>query len=109
MNPCFLVLVYSMNLRGRVLYPPNKIKMEIFKEKFIALIIEKCGVEKEQVTPEAKFMDDLGADSLDMVEMVMEFEKEFKIQIPDEVAEEIKTVADAEKYILNTLAKKESN
>ncbi len=81
--------------------------MENFKEKFNNLIIEKLGVEKEQITPEAKFTEDLGADSLDMVELVMEFEREFKITIPDDDAEQIKTIADAEKYILNILNKKE--
>ena len=83
--------------------------MENFKEKFYNLIIEKCGVDIEQITPDAKFADDLGADSLDMVELVMEFEKEFKISIPDEVAEEIKTVADAENYIMNILNEKKLN
>nr|MBK9649747.1 acyl carrier protein [Bacteroidota bacterium] len=81
--------------------------MENFKEKFNNLIIEKLSVDKEQITSEAKFMDDLGADSLDMVEMVMEFEKEFKINIPDDDAEQIKTVGDAEKYILNVINKNE--
>ena len=77
--------------------------MENFKEIFDNLIMEKLGVENVQITSEAKFMVDLGADSLDMVELVMDMEKEFKISIPDEVAEEIKTVADAERYILNIL------
>jgi acyl carrier protein len=81
--------------------------MENFKEKFINLIIEKCGVDKEQITPNARFTEDLGTDSLDMVELVMDFEKEFKISIPDEVAEEIKTVAQAEEYISNALQKKD--
>ena len=82
--------------------------MENFKEKFDTLIIEKLGVDKQQITSEAKFTDELGADSLDMVELVMEFEKEFNINIPDDDAEKIKTVADADKYILNMLNKKES-
>ena len=74
--------------------------MENFKEKFNNLIIEKLGVDKDKITPDAKFADDLGADSLDMVELVMEFEKEFNISIPDEGAEKIKTVGDAEQYII---------
>ena len=73
--------------------------MENFKEKLYNLIMEKLSVEKEQIVPDAKFTDDLGADSLDMVELVMDMEKEFKISIPDEVAEEIKTIGDAEKYL----------
>lgn len=81
--------------------------MENFKEKFINLIIEKCGVDKEQITSASRFNEDLGADSLDMVELVMEFEKEFKISIPDEVAEEIKTVADAENYLIKSLQEKQ--
>lgn len=81
--------------------------MENFKEKFDNLIVEKLGVEKVQILSDAKFMDDLGADSLDMVELVMEFEREFNISIPDEVAEEIKTVAEAEKYILSILNNRE--
>ena len=80
--------------------------MENFKEKFNSLIVEKLNVEESVIVPEARFVEDLGADSLDMVELVMEFEKEFKISIPDEVAEEISTVADAEKYILDVLNKK---
>lgn len=79
--------------------------MENFKEKFNNLIIEKLSVEKEQITSDAKFMDDLGADSLDMVELVMEFEREFKISIRDEEAEKIITVADAENYLLAALNK----
>ncbi|MBU6366560.1 MAG: acyl carrier protein [Gemmatimonadetes bacterium] len=63
-------------------------------------IIEKeLGVEREKLTPEASFIDDLGADSLDIVELVMEFEKEFKIDIPDEDAEKLRTVGDAIAYL----------
>ena len=79
--------------------------MNNFKDKFDQLIIEKLNVEKELITPEAKFVEELGADSLDMVELIMEFEKEFKILIPDEKAEEIKSVGDAETYIWNLLQK----
>lgn len=78
--------------------------MENFKEKFNNIIIEKLSVEKEELTPDAKFTDNLGADSLDMVELVMEFEKEFKISIPDEDAEEIKTVGDAQNYLLKRIS-----
>jgi acyl carrier protein len=63
------------------------------------IIINKLGVDDAQVTPEASFTNDLGADSLDTVELVMEFEKAFNLQIPDEDAEKISTVGDAIKYI----------
>jgi len=63
------------------------------------IIINKLGVDEGQVTPEASFTNDLGADSLDTVELVMEFEKAFNLQIPDEDAEKIGTVGDAIKYI----------
>ena len=63
-------------------------------------IIEKeLGVEREKLTNEASFIDDLGADSLDIVELVMEFEKEFNIDIPDEDAEKLRTVGDAVAYL----------
>ena len=63
-------------------------------------IIEKeLGVEREKLTTEASFIDDLGADSLDIVELVMEFEKEFNIDIPDEDAEKLRTVGDATTYL----------
>jgi acyl carrier protein len=63
-------------------------------------IIEKeLGVEREKLTAEASFIEDLGADSLDIVELVMEFEKEFNIDIPDEDAEKLRTVGDAIKYL----------
>jgi len=81
--------------------------MENFKERFDNLIIDKLSVEKNQIIPNARFMNELGADSLDMVELVIEFEKEFKVSIPDAVAEEIKTVSQAENYILNLLNKNE--
>ena len=64
-----------------------------------AIIVEKLGVEESEVTPEASFTNDLGADSLDTVELIMEFEKEFGITIPDDQAEKIGTVGDAVSYI----------
>jgi acyl carrier protein len=63
------------------------------------IIVEQLGVEAEEVSPEASFIDDLGADSLDTVELVMAFEEEFNIEIPDEDAEGISTVQDAIDYI----------
>ncbi|MEQ8907901.1 MAG: acyl carrier protein [Vicingaceae bacterium] len=64
-----------------------------------AIIVDKLGVEESEVTPEASFTNDLGADSLDTVELIMEFEKEFNIAIPDDQAEKIATVGDAISYI----------
>ena len=64
-----------------------------------AIIVDKLGVDESEVTPEASFTNDLGADSLDTVELIMEFEKEFNIGIPDDQAEKISSVAEAIKYI----------
>jgi acyl carrier protein len=69
------------------------------EERVQAIIVEQLGVDEKEVTGPASFIDDLGADSLDTVELVMAFEEEFDIEIPDEDAEEITTVADAIKYI----------
>lgn len=66
-----------------------------------AIIVDKLGVDENEVTPEASFTNDLGADSLDTVELIMEFEKEFNLSIPDEEAEKIGTVGDAINYITN--------
>ncbi|HKL67167.1 MAG: acyl carrier protein [Bacteroidales bacterium] len=63
------------------------------------IIVDKLGVDESEVTPEASFTNDLGADSLDTVELIMEFEKEFNMGIPDDQAENISTVSEAIKYI----------
>jgi len=63
------------------------------------IIIDKLGVEASEITPEASFTNDLGADSLDTVELIMEFEKEFSISIPDDKAEKIQTVGDAVSFL----------
>jgi acyl carrier protein len=68
-------------------------------EKVKAIIIDKLGVDENEVTNDASFTNDLGADSLDTVELIMEFEKEFDIQIPDDKAEAIATVGDAVSFI----------
>jgi acyl carrier protein len=67
--------------------------------------VEELGVEREKLTETASFMEDLGADSLDTVELVMAFEKEFDIDIPDEEAEKLRTVGDALKYLQDKLGK----
>ena len=64
-----------------------------------SIIVDKLGVDENEVTIEASFTNDLGADSLDTVELIMEFEKEFNLSIPDEEAEKIETVGDAVQYI----------
>ena len=73
-------------------------------EKVKKIIVEQLGVDEAEVTPEASITDDLGADSLDQVELVMAFETEFNIDIPDEEAEKIKTVGDAVKRIEESTA-----
>ena len=73
--------------------------MSEITQKVTAIIIDKLGVEEPEVTTEASFTNDLGADSLDTVELIMEFEKEFNVSIPDEDAEKIATVGDAVSYL----------
>jgi acyl carrier protein len=73
--------------------------MSQIEEKVKAIIVDKLGVNENEVTPEASFTNDLGADSLDTVELIMEFEKEFGLSIPDEDAEKITTVGEAIDYI----------
>ena len=73
--------------------------MSMVEEKVKAIIVEKLGVDEADITPEASFTNDLGADSLDIVELVMEFEKQFSVNIPDEDAEKISTVGDAVSYL----------
>jgi acyl carrier protein len=69
------------------------------EEKVKSIIVEQLGVDANEVTPEASFVDDLGADSLDTVELVMAFEEAFNLEIPDEAAEKIQKVKDAIEYI----------
>ncbi len=77
-------------------FKKNKI---MIAEKVKQIIVDKLGVDESEVTPEASFTNDLGADSLDTVELIMEFENEFNISIPDDQAEGIQTVGDAIKYV----------
>jgi acyl carrier protein len=72
---------------------------KIIEERINKIIVEQLGVDESQVTPEAKIIDDLGADSLDIVELLMALEEEFELEIPDEHAGKLITVGDAVKYI----------
>ena len=73
--------------------------MSSIEERVKKIVIEQLGVKEEEVTPSASFVDDLGADSLDVVELVMAFEEEFEVEIPDEAAEKIATVKDAIEFL----------
>jgi acyl carrier protein len=73
--------------------------MATIAERVTKIIVDKLGVDESEITPEASFTQDLGADSLDTVELIMEFEKEFDISIPDEQAEKITTVGQAVSYL----------
>ncbi|MFH1622288.1 MAG: acyl carrier protein [Candidatus Omnitrophota bacterium] len=76
-------------------------------EKIKSIIAEQLGVKPEEVTPQASFIEDLGADSLDTVELVMALEEEFGVEIPDEDAEKMASVGDAVKYIEEKIAAKQ--
>jgi len=93
-------------LDGRIFFSlqsfnQKKINMSDIAAKVKAIIVDKLGVDESEVTIEASFTNDLGADSLDTVELIMEFEKEFDIAIPDDQAEKISTVGEAIAYIEN--------
>ncbi|WP_422445892.1 acyl carrier protein [Thermoanaerobacterium sp. DL9XJH110] len=77
--------------------------MEVL-DKIKKIIADQLGIDEDDVVPEASFIDDLGADSLDIVELIMAFEEEFDLEIPDEDAEKIKTVQDVIDYIKNHTA-----
>ena len=77
--------------------------MKGFKAKFNNLLIDKFGVSQEDIKPDANFINDLGADSLDMVELIMDFENEFTIAIPDKDAEQLTTVGEAMEYLRTKL------
>ena len=77
----------------------KRIDMSNVQERITKIIVDKLGVDESEVAGEASFTNDLGADSLDTVELIMEFEKEFDISIPDESAEKIQTVGDAVTYL----------
>ena len=92
------VISFFYSLICDVLTKKNK-KMSDIAEKVKAIIVDNLGVDAGEVVSEASFTNDLGADSLDTVELIMEFEKEFDIQIPDDKAEAISTVGDAISFI----------
>ena len=94
----FDIVTFNSNL-CIVFEPQNIYKMSDIAEKVKSIIVEKLGVEASEVTPEASFTNDLGADSLDTVELIMEFEKEFNVSIPDDQAENIQTVGQAVAYL----------
>ena len=79
--------------------------MSEIKDKIVSIIVDKLGVEPAEVTNEASFTNDLGADSLDTVELIMEFEKEFDLAIPDDQAEKISTVGEAISHIEEAIKK----
>ena len=99
-----IIRIFFCNYAYNYIFAP-KINPKTFKEmsdiatKVKAIIVDKLGVDEKEVTPTASFTNDLGADSLDTVELIMEFEKEFNIAIPDDQAEKIGTVGDAIAYI----------
>jgi acyl carrier protein len=86
-------LVFGFPLSGEVLH------MSSIEERVKKIVVEQLGVKEDEVTPNASFVDDLGADSLDTVELVMALEEEFECEIPDEEAEKITTVQQAVDYI----------
>ena len=90
-----------MNQKNKLFLYNNKINvfMENLENKIKEIIIDKLGIEESEITDSASFTNDLGADSLDTVELIMEFEKEFNVSIPDEDAEKIATVGDAISYL----------
>lgn len=97
-NKCLHLCTRKENKIIRLLTKNFKVMSEI-QERVKAIIVDKLGVEESEVTMEASFTNDLGADSLDTVELIMEFEKEFGISIPDDQAEKIGSVGDAVAYI----------
>jgi acyl carrier protein len=93
----FRVAIVARSFQGRVVAVSGGVMAVADKVK--SIIVEQLGVDEEEVTPDASFVDDLGADSLDTVELVMAFEEEFGIEIPDEDAEKITRVKEAVEYI----------
>ncbi len=94
-----MTILFLISFFAQFLEPQTHTEMSEIADKVKAIIVEKLGVEESEVTPEASFTNDLGADSLDTVELIMEFEKEFNISIPDDQAENIGTVGQAITYL----------
>ena len=94
-----MTILFLISFFAQFLEPQTHTEMSEIADKVKAIIVEKLGVEESEVTPEASFTNDLGADSLDTVELIMEFEKEFNISIPDDQAENIGTVGQAVTYL----------
>lgn len=93
-------IVWRFNRNESSLYKIKKTEtMSDIASRVKSIIVEKLGVDESEVTPEASFTNDLGADSLDTVELIMELEKEFNVSIPDEQAENINTVGQAISYL----------
>jgi acyl carrier protein len=90
---------FLMHSFALINYNKHYITMSDIAQKVKQIIVDKLGVDESEVTNEASFTNDLGADSLDTVELIMEFEKEFDVSIPDEQAENIQTVGDAVTYL----------
>ena len=84
----------------------DEVDVEAIEKKVIKIISDQMGVDKSEVTREVSFINDLSADSLDIVELVMEFEDEFDISIPDEEAEKIQTIGAAVDYVVNLIKSK---
>ena len=82
-------------------------RMEEIKDKLKQIVIDRLDVDEDQITPDASFVEDLGADSLDLVELIMGIEEEFDIEIPDEDAEKLTTVGGALEYIKSKLGVEE--
>jgi acyl carrier protein len=91
--------VHSKAAPGRISLTRRTVTVASVAERVIEIVAEQLGVDKEKITPETSFVNDLGADSLDTVELVMELEEEFDINIPDDAAEKIQTVGQAIKFI----------
>ena len=96
---CLPLCGTGLNPRGTNFNQTNFMAEKSIEEKVKDIIVEQLGVNPEQVTPQASFIEDLGADSLDIVELVMAFEEEFGVEVPDEDAEKLQTVGDVIKYI----------
>jgi len=98
--------IYESARSARINSPKERIAMADIAERVKEIVVDHLGVEKDKVSESASFIDDLGADSLDTVELVMAFEEEFGCEIPDDAAEKILTVKDAIDYLNANAAKK---